>query len=153
MKRPGLILVLGIILAVAAYVSFYFALSAKSRSLAASQEPELNWLKHEFQITDGEFSRISEMHDSYRAGCAQRCLLIEERNEELKRLLASSSSITPEIEKALAETARLRAECQSKMLQHFYEVSRTMPPEQGRRYQAWVTERTILPDTHSQMHH
>ena len=153
MKRSGLVLLAGIVLAVAAYVGFYSAFSAKSRSLAASQEPELYWLKHEFQITDGEFSRISEMHESYRAGCAQRCRLIDERNEELKRLLASSSSITPEIEKALAETARLRAECQSKMLQHFYEVSRTMPPEQGRRYLAWVTERTILPDTHSQMHH
>jgi len=153
MKRSGLVLLAGIVLAVAAYVGFYSAFSAKSRSLAASQEPELHWLKHEFQITDGEFARISEMHESYRAGCAQRCRLIDERNEELKRLLASSSSITPEIEKALAETARLRAECQSKMLQHFYEVSRTMPPEQGRRYLAWVTERTILPDTHSQMHH
>src|SRR5437879_5632113 len=153
MKRPGLTLLAGIVLAVAAYVGFYFAFSAKSRSLAGGDEPELNWLKNEFKIADSEFARISEMHESYRAGCAQRCRLIDERNEELKRLLASSSSITPEVEKALAETARLRAECQSKMLQHFYEVSRTMPPEQGRRYLAWVTERTILPDTHSQMHH
>jgi|SRR5215471_8657710 len=153
MKRPGLILVTGIVLAVAAYFGFYFAFTVKSRSLAGSQEPELEWLRTEFHVPDGEFSRISEIHESYRAGCAQRCRLIDEKNEELKRLLASSHSITPEIEKALAETARLRAECQAKMLQHFFEVSRTMPPEQGRRYLAWVTERTILPDTHSQMHH
>ncbi len=153
MKRPGLILVTGIILAVAAYFGFYFAFTAKSRSLAGSQQPELEWLRTEFHVPDGEFSRISEMHESYREGCAQRCRLIDEKNEELKRLLASSRSITPEIEKALAETARLRAECQAKMLQHFFEVSRTMPPEQGRRYLAWVTEQTILPDTHSQMHH
>jgi hypothetical protein len=30
------------------------------------------------------------------------------------------------------------------MLRHFYEVSRTMPPEQGRRYLAWVQERTFM---------
>ena len=153
MKRAGLILISGIILAVAAYFGFYFALTANSRSLASSHEPELQWLKNEFQITDGEFSRIAEMHASYRAGCAQRCRLIDEKSEELKRLLASNSSVTPEIEKALAETARLRAECQEKMLRHFYEVSRTMPPEQGRRYLARVQERTILSDSHSQMHH
>jgi hypothetical protein len=39
------------------------------------------------------------------------------------------------------------------MLQHFYEVSRTMPPEQGRRYLAWVQERTILADSHEEMQH
>jgi len=153
MKRPGLLFITGIVMAVAAYFAFYFAFSAKSRSLADSHEPELQWLKNEFHIADSDFARISEMHDSYRAGCAQRCRLIDEKNEELKRLLAHSTSITPELERALAETARLRAECQSKMLQHFYEVSRTMPSEQGRRYLAWVTERTILPNTHSQMQH
>jgi hypothetical protein len=153
MKRPGFILLAGIVLAVAAYFGFYFGLTARSRSLADSQEPELQWLKNEFHIADRDFARISEMHDSYRGGCAQRCRLIDERNQELKRLLAHSTSVTPEIEKALAETARLHAECQLKMLQHFYEVSRTMPPEQGERYLTWVTERTILPDTHSQMQH
>jgi hypothetical protein len=153
MKRPALILITGVALAVAAYFGFYLALTAKSRSLSSSQEPELQWLKNEFHIADAEFGRISEMHDSYRAGCARRCRLIDEKNAELKRLLACTTSLTPEMEKALAETGRLRAECQMKMLQHFFEVSQTMPQEQGRRYLAWVTERTILSDTHSQMHH
>jgi hypothetical protein len=30
------------------------------------------------------------------------------------------------------------------MLKHFFEVSRTMPPEQGKRYLAWVRENTCL---------
>jgi hypothetical protein len=30
------------------------------------------------------------------------------------------------------------------MLKHFQEVSRAMPPEQGRRYLAWVQEQTVL---------
>src|SRR5262249_54511188 len=149
----GLILVAGIVLALAAYFGFYFGLTARSRSLADSHEPELQWLKNEFHVADSDFARISEMHDSYRAGCAERCRLIDDKNQELKHLLAQSGSITPEIEKALAETARLRAECQTKMLQHFYQVSRTMPREQGERYLIWVTERTILPNTHSQMQH
>jgi hypothetical protein len=39
------------------------------------------------------------------------------------------------------------------MLQHFYDVSRTMPPEQGKRYLAWVQQQTVASDSHSQMHH
>jgi hypothetical protein len=30
------------------------------------------------------------------------------------------------------------------MLQHFFEVSRTMPPAQGARYLAWISEQTFL---------
>jgi hypothetical protein len=30
------------------------------------------------------------------------------------------------------------------MLKHFFEVSRTMPAEQGRRYLAWVQAQTCL---------
>ncbi len=30
------------------------------------------------------------------------------------------------------------------MLKHFFEVSRAMSPEQGRRYLAWVQEQTCL---------
>jgi hypothetical protein len=32
------------------------------------------------------------------------------------------------------------------MLRHFYEVSRTMPPEEGRRYLQWVQERAFASD-------
>jgi hypothetical protein len=32
------------------------------------------------------------------------------------------------------------------MLRHFFQVSQTMPPEQGRRYLAWVKEKAFLPN-------
>lgn len=38
----------------------------------------------------------------------------------------------------------MRSECQAEMLKHFFEVSRAMPPEQGKRYLAWVQEQTCL---------
>ena len=72
---------------------------------------------------------------------------------ELKRLLANTNAVTPEIQKTLAEAAQLRADCQKEMLQHFYDVSRTMPPEQGKRYLAWVQRSTVLSDSHKDMHH
>src|SRR2546425_8749702 len=145
MKRPWVILFAGLALSAAAYFSFYFIGTAHARVDRQSPAPELSWLKTEFHLSEPEFAKICEMHHSYLAGCQERCLVIDAKNSELKRLLASTNVMTPEIEKALYETAQLRADCQKAMLQHFYEVSRTMSPDQGKRYLAWVQEQTILP--------
>jgi hypothetical protein len=74
------------------------------------------------------------------------CRRIDAKNAELKDLLAKTNTLTPDIEKKLTEAAELRLECQKAMLKHFLEVSQTMPPEEGKRYLAWVQERTFLPD-------
>jgi hypothetical protein len=65
-------------------------------------------------------------------------------------LLVVSTTVTPEIEAVLGEAARLRRECQTEMLKHFFTVSQAMPPEQGRRYLAWMQEQTLSP-THQSM--
>ena len=153
MRRPTLILFAGLAVAVLAYCGIYYAGTANCCRMEQGQTPELAWLKQEFRLSDAEFTRISQMHEQYLAGCAERCHRIDLKNQALAQLLASTNNITPEIEKALAESALLRAECQKIMLQHFYEVSRTMPPEQGKRYLAWVQSKTVLTDNHSQMHH
>jgi len=153
MKRSWFILVAGLVAALAAYCIFYFLSIANYQSLERSPEPELAWLRREFHLGDTEFARICQMHQDYLSGCMERCRRIDLKNEELKRLLAAANGMTPEIEKTLAEAAQLRAECQKKMLEHFYAVSRTMPPEQGKRYLAWVQEKTILSDSHKTMQH
>lgn len=96
-------------------------------------------------MSDTEFLRISKLHESYSAGCAERCRRIDAKNAELRTLLAGTNTVTPAIAKALQEAAQLRAECQKEMLQHFYQVSRSMPPDEGRRYLAWVIGRTLGP--------
>jgi hypothetical protein len=144
MKKGVLILVLGLALAGAAYASIYFICTSSARNLEQSSQPELAWLKEEFHLSDGEFKRITELHTAYLPQCGEWCRKIADQNQRLKALLEATNQMTPEIEAAVAESARLRGECQRNMLKHFYEVSRTMPPEQGRRYLAWVQERTCL---------
>src|SRR5260370_10802432 len=151
MKRSWFILVAGLFAALAADFTFYFLSIANYQSVERSPEPELAWVKRECHLSDTEFARICQMHQAYLSGCMERCRRIDLKNEELKRLLAAANGMTPEIEKTLAEAAQLRAECQKKMLEHFYAVSRTMPPEQGKRYLAWVQEKTILSDSHKTM--
>jgi hypothetical protein len=153
MKGSILVLVGGLVLGLVAYAGVYHLGTANSCCLIESKTPELTWLKQEFHLSDAEFSRITELHEQYLSGCAERCRRIDLKNEELTRLLAATNNVSPEIQKALADAAQLRAQCQSQMLQHFYEVSRTMPPDQGKRYLAWVQSKTLLHDSHAGMQH
>ncbi len=154
MKRSVLILIGGLVLGALAYAGMYRAGTADSCCRSDDcKAPELAWLKQEFHLTEPEFTRVSQLHEQYLAGCAERCHQIDLKNQELANLLAQTNKVTPQIQQALADAAQLRAQCQSKMLQHFYEVSRTMPAEQGKRYLDWVQSRTLLGDTHSSMHH
>ncbi|HXT39242.1 MAG TPA: periplasmic heavy metal sensor [Candidatus Angelobacter sp.] len=146
MKRGVAILFIGLALGLCAYCGFYFAGTAAHRTMLESDTPELAWLKREFDLNETEFARVVQLHDAYKSECMTMCRRIDAKNAELKKLLTRSDTLTPEIEAKLAEAGQLRVECQKNMLRHFLEVSRTMPPEQGRRYLAWVQEKTFLPE-------
>ncbi|MBI3870450.1 MAG: periplasmic heavy metal sensor [Verrucomicrobia bacterium] len=141
-----LILALGLLAAAAAYGCIYFVCMSPARSLQQSDKPELAWLKEEFRLSDGEFKRVSELHVAYLPQCRDMCREIDAHNVKLQTLLSGATNVTPEITAALTESARLRSECQTMMLRHFFQVSQTMPPEQGRRYLAWVKEKAFLPN-------
>jgi hypothetical protein len=144
MKKGAVILLLGLLLSAAAFAGFYYLGTARCRAMMRQPQPELAWLKQEFNLSDAEFARVSQLHEAYLPKCRERCRRIEEQNVKLQQLLAQSTNVTPEIQAVLAERAKLRADCEAEMLQHFLEVSRTMPSEQGRRYLAWVQQQSSL---------
>lgn len=146
MKKGVLILVVGLLAAVAAYGCIYFVCMSPACSLQQSDKPELAWLKEEFKLGDAEFKRVSELHAAYLPQCRDMCREIDAHTVKLQALLSGATNMTPEISAALTESSRLRSECQTMMLRHFFQVSQTMPPEQGRRYLAWVQEKAFLPN-------
>lgn len=143
-KKGVFILIVGLLLAAAAYGCVYFVCTSSARTLQESSRPELAWLKDEFHLSDVESRRIAVLQAAYLPQCEEMCRQIDAQSQRLKQLLAATNQITPEIEAAITENARLRAECQSHMIKHCYEVSRTMPTKEGRRYLAWVQEKTCL---------
>jgi Heavy-metal resistance len=143
MKSAIVILVAGVLACAAAFFGFYFLGTASHRELLHGHAPELAWLKREFGISDAEFTRVTKLHEAYEPQCQEMCRRIDEQTTKLKTLLAATNTVTSEMEATLAESARLRAECQRNMLRHFFAVSQTMPPEQGRRYIEWISERTF----------
>lgn len=144
MKKGPAILLLGLLACTAAFSAIYYLGTVHCRDMMSESKPELAWLKKEFKLSDAEFNRISQLHEAYLPQCRNRCKRIAEQGEKLKQLLAQSKTVTPEIQNLLAERAKTRAECEAAMLQHFLEVSRTMPPKQGERYLAWVQQQTSL---------
>lgn len=145
MKRTWFIVLGGLLLALAAYACVYLAGTSAERALAGSDKPALAWLQQEYHLNDAQFARVCELHDAYRPTCMEMCRKIDAKNAQLQKLLAATNVITPEIKQALAETAEIRAECEAAMLEHFYKVAQTMPPEQGKRYLEWVQQETLKP--------
>lgn len=144
MKKSGIILLLGLLACTAAFAGFYYFGTASCRGLMRETQPELAWLKKEFHLSDAEFAHISQLHQAYLPQCRERCRLVRQQDEKLQQLLAQAKTVTPEIQTLLAERAKMRADCEAEMLKHFLAVSATMPPEQGRRYLAWVQAQTSL---------
>lgn len=144
MTHPWLIVFGGLLAGVAAYDGAYLVETSPVRALAGSKQPALAWMQQEYHLNDGQFARLCTLHDAYRPKCLEMCRKIDAKNAELKKMLAAANgTITPEIERTLAEAAQIRAECQAGMLEHFSQVAQTMPPEQGRRYLQWVWQETL----------
>lgn len=110
---------------------------------------DLGWLRMEFGLGDAELAVIRKLHDGYRPQCEKYCAEIASARAELARLLASPSASSAEIQLQLETMARLRARCQAAMLQHFAEVSRAMPPEQGQRY--WREMSRLVVNAHERV--
>ncbi len=139
------IILAGLAVAVLGYYAAYSVGTMRCRRLCQSPTPDLAWLKQEFHLGDAEFQRVVALHEAYRPACQDRCRLIDAKNAEVRGLLARTGAVTPEVERALTEAAALRRNCQTAMLKHFVDVSRAMPPAQGRRYLEWICDQTFSP--------
>jgi Spy/CpxP family protein refolding chaperone len=145
MKRAVAILLVGVLAAVAGYGLFYYFGMQPQRALLESPAPELAWLRKEFHLSAAEFERVAQLHDGYMPRCAELCRRIAQKNAELQQIVASPDVDGKAVERKLKEAGDLRVECQQNMFNHFLEVSRQMPPEQGKRYLQWVQQRTLTP--------
>jgi hypothetical protein len=143
MKRAPLILVCAVVLGLLLGASAYYWRTAPQRAMLCCERPELEWLKQEFLLNDAQFARVGEMHDAYLANCAEMCNRIDGTNALIRQVVASNKAVTPELETLLTQAAELRTQCQRQMLEHIFNVSREMPPEQGKRYLQWVQEQVF----------
>jgi hypothetical protein len=149
MKRSSIILALGALLGVVAYLTVYGVRTGAHRELCEEVGAELAWIKQEFALSDADFERVKDLHEAYKPVCAEMCQSIDIKNAELAHLLEDSDNLTPEISEIVGEVTELTKECRLKMLEHFFRVSQAMPPEQGRKYLLWMHQQTLTPSHQS----
>ncbi len=153
MKRLVTILFLGLALGGLAGTGVYLARTTPERAMLCCPKPEQAWLQHEFQLTDAQFARVQKLETQYQAECQERCRRVNSTNDLVRRQFTSHAASTPELERLLACAAQLRADCQLRMLEYCYAVSREMPPDQGQRYLNWVCDQVLtMPRDGTMMH-
>lgn len=143
MKRPVLILVFALLAAGALFGSSYFLGRHVCEACDAKSADTLDWLRQEFHLSDPEMARIRQLHNGYLPKCAEMCARIAAKKQELDAALADGTNVNAVAKQKLTELAVLRSQCQAQMLEHFIEVSKAMPPEEGRRYLSEMERLTI----------
>jgi len=135
MNRAAIILLGALALCAGLFASSYFL--GRRVCCGSPSVDELGWLQQEFRLSEAEMARVRTLHKSYLPRCAAMCQEIAAKKREVAAALdgaKNAADIREPVGKKLRELALLRAQCQLQMLQHFVEVSRAMPPEQGQRY-------------------
>ena len=141
---------------VAAFVAYQAAFQisyAKVGALKEGEQSELEWLRHEFSMSDSQFEEVKRLHGSHDEVCLAYCAEMDQLNAKLLRLMKEGTEVTPEIEAAIAESARLRERCRRTTLEHIYSVSAAMSPEAGQRYREMMTGRLVDMPWHQHMEH
>jgi hypothetical protein len=105
-----------------------------SRHESKSQLPGLEWLRHEFDLSDEQFAKVSELHLAYRPVCEDLCMKIMASHKKVKMLVNGEPQLSPDLVAALKEHAELHVKSQTAMITHLYRTASCMTPEQGRRY-------------------
>jgi hypothetical protein len=143
MNRSLVILLGAMALAAGVFAGAYFISQRTCAATMTRSADDLSWLRDEFHLSDAELARVRQLHEGYLPQCAKMCALIAAKQAEVQSALGNETSVTAEAQKKLTELGELRAQCQAQMLQHFADVSRAMPPEEGRRYLAEMKKLTL----------
>lgn len=145
MKRPLLILLATVLVALAGYGIAYEWATRSSKAMLAHPDCGMIWLRSEYHLSEAQYARIAKMHEDYRPTCERMCARIAAAQEKVDALISVHNAVTPETEAAMREWALLQNECRVAMLAHVYAVSAEMPPQDGKRYLEMATARIVEP--------
>lgn len=133
MKKSLLVLGLAILTGIVVYQLSYTWTLAEQKP-AMGTDAELAWLGREFSLSPVQFEKVSALHVAYTPICAAHCTNYIAAHRRLTALLQSRTAWSPEVGTAIAEQARIQAECHGAMLKYAYEVAACMSPAESARY-------------------
>ena len=98
------------------------------------QGPPTAWLCREYSLNPQQSCRVEQLQREYGSRCGPYCDTMCEANARLEQLALGSSTVTPVLRQAIAETDRIRTQARVAMLDHFYAVAAELPPDRRRQY-------------------
>ncbi len=134
MRRLFVIIIVALLCGTA---SFFFTRSKQasaSNDILLDQLPELAWLQTELKLTDAEYEKVKALHQSYRPKCEELCHRVHTSHQAAVELATKSRKIDPALAAAIAEHARVTADCQKAMLEHIYETASSLTPDKAKVY-------------------
>ena len=134
MKKGLTILIVALLAGVVAFMLTRTHQRAVQSEVLLDSLPELAWLRTELKLSDEQFGKASELHKAYRPTCAEMCRNISEAHARLSTLAQGGSGMTPELNAAIQNHARVHAECQAKMLEHLYQTAALLDERQAKRF-------------------
>ena len=134
MKKGLLIFVLALVTGITAFYATRVHYYSERKGVLLDSMPELAWLHTELKLSDDQFAKASRLHVAYRPTCEVMCRNIAEAHARLETVARSGHGMSPELTEAIRDHARVKAECQQKMLEHLYQTASLLNDEQAARY-------------------
>jgi plasmid maintenance system antidote protein VapI len=134
MKQGISVLAIALVAGVAAFFGMRSGRVSAASGLKVDALPELAWVKDELKPNAAQWTKICELHASYRPQCEEMCARIDVARVRVDTLIQHATELTPELELALREHTQVQAECQRAMLQHLFQTAKVLDHDQAARY-------------------
>jgi hypothetical protein len=132
----GTVALIAAIAAVTCALAFHFSGDPQVKAAVAKRDA-LEWLRADFDLTDAQFAKIKQLHDSYSVVCEKHCMDIMDAaraRDALKKTSANAVAVAA----ADKRVQDLRVVCETAIAGHVRQCAAEMSPEAGQRYLALV---------------
>jgi hypothetical protein len=105
---------------------------------AVEKRDAMEWLRADFDLTDAQFAKIKQLHDSYSVVCEKHCNDIMDAARARDALKAKPSADAGALAAAEKRVQELREICETAIAAHVRQCAGEMSPAASQRYLALV---------------
>ena len=143
----GTLALIAAIAATTCVLAFHFGGDPDVKAAVARRDA-LEWLRTDFQLTDSQFEKIKQLHDSYSLVCEDHCRAIQQASRARSQLKATSTDAAA-ISVADKRVEDLRQICETAIAAHVRQCAAEMSPDAAQRYLALVLPKIADFDHHA----
>lgn len=118
-------------------LTFHFACDPQVTAAVAKRDA-MEWLRTDFQLTDAQFARIKQLHESYSSVCDKHCQDIMDAAAARDQVKIDKPADAAALAAANQKVENLRRACETAIAAHVRQCAAEMSPEAGQRYLALV---------------